>query len=484
MDQAGISQLSLVATGFTFAGLSGLSFPGGAELSLRRDPATRRYALHVEGTASLANVFNAVRLTGDLDQDGFGSLHASAEQISLRGFTVNNPSFDLVHPDAATLRLRVNGGTVGFLGNTLTLPDAELNLKGGVLKGDLTLTVARPGRRPAPPFRLPGSAGLPPLTIAGTLGLHFAPGEAAFTIHGTVAIPGLLVPGGGAIGVNGSLGSDGTGSLSVTADRLAIGAAGSGVVLSGAFTLTRQPDGTTGFAATGVKLNWAGFALDLNDFTIDSAGNFSTSLQATTLGTSSLSIQDAAIRVQKTGPGLGNFSVSVRSGKIQMPFGSAVKLPDVDFQSGGQGFLPGGGSNITLPGLNLNGFGIDDAKFKLYLAAGTLHADLTEPVGLHVVQDNNLTLQSMKMDSGGSFSAKASGKLTFFGKELGEGTFDVTLADGLATLSTQGDGLSFRVGGIDFHLTGFIRSDGRFRLSGSVGPFTVTFDNEHGYSGP
>src|SRR5262249_30261978 len=157
---------------------------------------------------------------------------------------------------------------------------------------------------------------------------------------------------------------------------------------------------------------------------------------------------NASIQVTKSGRGLADFSVDVQSGNIQMPFGGAVSLPEVHFNSGGKA-----NTDVTLSGLNLDGFAIDDARFSLNLAAGKLLAWLKDPVGLHVVESNTLTLQSMKVDSGRSFSARAKGGLSLFGKQLDEGTFTITLADGLATLSTEGDGLGFSVAGKGlFHL--------------------------------
>jgi hypothetical protein len=113
---------------------------------------------------------------------------------------------------------------------------------------------------------------------------------------------------------------------------------------------------------------------------------------------------------------------------------------------------------------------------------------LKHSVSLGHVAGNTLTLDSLVVDTAsGKFSASAHGGLTLFNQPIGAGTFNIELGTDengapLATLNTQDPGLEFDVLHVaKFQLKGSIRSDGKFSLSGSAGPFRVTFDDANGY---
>src|SRR5207244_7970032 len=117
---------------------------------------------------------------------------------------IHSSTRDQNHHVTDHLHLKVNGGQVQFLTNTLNLPVVQLDLTGGVLSGDLTLSGT---------FQLPDASDL---RINATVGLSFSAdtATAAFTVHGSVTVPGLF-PVSGSIKIDGSLASDGSGSLTV-----------------------------------------------------------------------------------------------------------------------------------------------------------------------------------------------------------------------------------------------------------------------------
>jgi hypothetical protein len=296
--------------------------------------------------------FGRVRVAGAADVDG-SAAHLVSRGVDLAG------TFDLSAGTDSTgarfVDVRVTAA-LNFLGQTLVTPAltvGELRVDRDGLSGRVGLAVQNGARLALPSF---SAAELPNWNVNATIALEFPRTIATLptlAIDGSIDIFGLQ----SGVAVHGSLNADsGLGFLDVTVPEFAIGGATSAFRLSaptpGSVRLERQnesfpteispgtiiplPHPVTRLWVRGSSVRWAGLSLGLDNFSIDSEGNFDAVVRGTNLN----------LPLPPTGLNLPTLGGPPPSMALRLPASTLHAIPSL-----GEFSLQFGASSLSTPGL-------------------------------------------------------------------------------------------------------------------------------------
>jgi hypothetical protein len=98
-----------------------------------------------------------------------------------------------------------------------------------------------------------------------------------------------------------------------------------------------------------------------------------------------------------------------------------------------------------------------------------MELSLVAPASVTVIGESGLTINSLRIDSGGSFTGSVTGKLRMLGAQLAQATLDLSRSGGVVTLSLPASRpATLNLGFLQAQVSGFVRSDGTFDFDGSA----------------
>ncbi|MEZ5248307.1 MAG: HYR domain-containing protein [Ilumatobacteraceae bacterium] len=209
------------------------------------------------------------------------------------------------------------------------------------------------------------------------------------------------------------------------------------------------------------------FDMDIETFTIESNGTFDVEFLVRQFGPDALSIRDLTLAMSKTGTSLTTFSASLTGGKLFLPMGDPITLPELEFD-----FDSRIDHTFTIPALKLGPFfSTTSAQFRLQqLSSGLIRFESLNAPSVSLLGDTvGLTLDDLLVESDGTFSGQVSGQLSLFGRALGSATFQIANIGGVVRLripSSSPVSYNLLFANANFH--GDVFSDGRFSLTGSL----------------
>lgn len=206
----------------------------------------------------------------------------------------------------------------------------------------------------------------------------------------------------------------------------------------------------------------------LDDFVIASNGTFNVGSHIDQLGPNALSIRDASFTMAKTGTALSTFSASINGGKLFLPMGDPIALPNLSFSASAFFNTP-----HHIDGFSLGPFlTMTDIDFHIReLASGVLQFKLdNDPTATAFAGSGVLSITSLTVESDGTFDGTINGQLALFGKKLGSATLDISNSNGVVKLSLpEAKAVNINLGFATFKVFGQAFSDGRFSFTGSIG---------------
>ena len=393
--ELGVSSVSLVPIAFHAQGLT---------VRVQRLGQAHQYELYMAGQLSMPNLFDQVGFQAHLDTRGYGSFGLNATNLTLvPGLVVlRDGQFSIVH-NTSGLRLDIHadldmariGGVADLeVDGDLTVPRLApshyiFGREDRGMSGSLTVTLAQGS----------GAFTIGAFSVSGPFRLAFGSGVISFAVdNGTLSLPGIAT----LIRVNGSLRSDGTGTLTVNAnqvsstdptDRLRLIRANSPFQLLGEFTLIRARQGlfiVTRFQAANATFRWGGLVdLNVDLLSIASNGDIDVQMNGSRIDFLNGGILDQRMYLLvgqfhlKVRPAQGIFDLMLRDPELNVPFiaagtGRRIDMPDVtvNMNLGGNFSF----NLLSLQNLNLLDFTDNGADDGLVRINGTLNLQRTNGV--------------------------------------------------------------------------------------------------------
>ncbi len=209
--------------------------------------------------------------------------------------------------------------------------------------------------------------------------------------------------------------------------------------------------------------------IDLPAFSVASNGAIDITATTTRLGLSNIpfEIRDASFRLQSDGITL---TLAVNGGSLRVPaMSQPINLPNFSFTT-----ATSFSHDFVIPALELGPFfETDEATFRLQMNRNGAQLQLVNSgaggPAVHMFGGSTLKLDSLLIDTAGTFSGQVTGELELFGHELATATMAVTLESGFAKITLPASKKkTIDLGFISVSVSGFARSDGKFSFTGSA----------------
>ncbi|MFN8104270.1 MAG: Calx-beta domain-containing protein [Acidimicrobiia bacterium] len=445
--------LALTLNGSPNIPFGGWRFEGGVTMAFT--PTTA--AIAVNSRVDVPGIADNLALSGSLDTTLRGSLTVSAgslrlgppgSALSISGtFTLSRLGSPAVISFTATDVTLAWAGVTSFSVNTFSIGtdghfDASVTAK--------TVTVSQ------------FSLALPSFNLhvgANGTGIQLQVGPSSLTITnlGTLTVPGVNID------------TTGEFSLTLASTHLDLRA----LDLDGRLIFERQGGvfrlrvtGTTRFNKPTVAI--PGLAtLTVDAFTISSDGTFDVAASTTRIGPDALSIRNASIRVRKTGASLSTLGVRVNGGRLYLPVGDPIDLPNFTIDGDAEWSYTFTATGINLgPALQTT----NDPSFTLSLSGGVLGLSLNSPIGIDVLAGSiGMSLRTLTVASDGRFEGSVRGRLAALGYVFAQATYDVSLDNGVVRMAIPAsDPVTVDLGPVDGSVSGSVYSDGTFSFDGTA----------------
>ena len=281
---------------------------------------------------------------------------------------------------------------------------------------------------------------------------------------GSIAVPGFPVLSTPAI----SIGTASSFSMPLVANSLTLGP----VSFSGSILFERNDDvfrlvlkAAPGSASPQVAVSGL-FTVPIPSITIASDGTFSFQAAVPSFGPTGLQITDASFSLAKTGSRLTDLRGSIIGGVLRAGGADPINLPVLSFD----GSAPFD-ATFRVPGWDLGpALRMSSADLRLrQTSTGPMELSLVAPASVTVIGEGGLTINSLRIDSGGSFTGSVTGKLRMLGAQLAQATLDLSRSGGVVTLSLPASRpATLDLGFLQAQVSGFVRSDGVFDFDGSA----------------
>ncbi len=416
--------------------LMGFDITGGWVLSLTRPGGVLTATFAFDGDVVFPSWLSGpggngrAHATGSISTDGKVDLALDLSQISLFGFTLRDGTFGLSGDERRS---------------SLAI-DAKLDFLGAVLDVDGSVTIGASG--PAGTLALAFSSGsslaFGPVSVKGALGLKVSLTSAAISVAGTADIPGIA----NALGVSGTISSNGTGSLALAGSSLGVKGFGitrhtTGSPIPPLASITRTLAATT--MTVDAKFSFLGSNLDVDgNLTLALAGPTG-SLALTYSGSGNIPFSgwtlEGGVTIAVT-PSAGNIAVSSR---LDIPglVNNATLTGSLDTSL--RGSLSVGVGTITLGAYSLTGtFTLSRSGSPAVVSLGASNANLAWS-GV-----STFTVNAFSIGTDGHFDASVQGKtlsisaftltLPSFNLHVGAGATGVKLVIGQSSLGISGIG--------------------------------------------
>jgi len=445
--------LALTLNGSANIPFGGWTFEGGVTMAVAPTAAS----IAVNSRIDIPGIANNLAVSGSLDTTLRGSLTVTAGSLRLgppgSPFSISG-TFTLSRTGSpAVIALTASGVTLTWTGvttfsvNTFSIGsdghfDASVSAK--------AVTVSQ------------FSWSLPSFNLhvgAGGTGVQLQIGQSSLTITnlGTLTVPGVNID------------TTANFSLTLAATHLDLSA----LDLDGRLIFERQ-SGVFRLRVTGLTASTLphvaipGLAtLTVNAFTISSDGTFDVAATSTRIGPDALSIRNASIRVRKTGTALSTISVAVNGGRLYLPVGNPITLPNIAIDGDASWTYTFTASGINLgPALQTT----NDPSFTLSLSGGVLQLSLNSPLGISVLADSiGMSLRSLTVASDGTFEGTVRGRLAVFGYVFARTNYQISLSNGVVRMRIPASSpVTVDLGPVDGSVSGSVYSDGTFDFSGSA----------------
>ncbi len=185
------------------------------------------------------------------------------------------------------------------------------------------------------------------------------------------------------------------------------------------------------------------------------------------IGPDVLSIRNASLRFEKTGPKLNTFHLHINGGQLFVPPAAPIDLPDLDLDSN-----VSFSKEFDIPVLD---FGpvfktSGSAHAKLALSDGVLEVSLARGnPGLTTFTGSDLKLTALMIRSDGTFNVQASGKLQLGDYKLATATFMASRSNNILSISLPESGAAnVNLGFLSTKFFGSFDSNGNYSLTGSA----------------
>jgi hypothetical protein len=281
---------------------------------------------------------------------------------------------------------------------------------------------------------------------------------------GSIAVPGLPVLSTPAF----TIGTAPSFSVPLVANSLTLGP----VSFSGRILFERNDDvfrlvlqAAPGSASPQVAVSGL-FTVPIPSITIASDGTFSFQVAVPSFGPTGLQITDASFSLAKTGSRLTDLRGSIAGGVLRAGGADPINLPVLSFV-GSDPF----DTTFRVPGWDLGpALRVSNVDLRLrQTSTGPMELSLVAPASVTVIGESGLTINSLRIDSGGSFTGSVTGKLRMLGAQLAQATLDLSRSGGVVTLSLPASRpATLNLGFLQAQVSGFVRSDGTFDFDGSA----------------